>query len=528
MKSCGAVRALYELAPTPETAMSIIHALREYEHEVTAAGACDGTAAEVIRRTVDLAIAAAAKAPVGAIHDDRASIRAALGNQFDLNMELLRDVPRNPRSLAWLQQTNARAGVLGLWGSADKSSINIVGSYERGDHATTLEERREELPTSAFPPAWFLEREFASGEMPLVVPVKSGASDWGWLAAIQPIDTRVLTEREALNQCAAMLTVALDEAAAVEGRKGLEREIRTILENSPDAIARYDLELRYEYVNAAAAGMLGTTPEAMVGRTDRELGRDASLVSLWESALQRAMAVGRSSDIEFQEGGTVEPRWYQAKLVPQFDTDGAVIGVLTSTRDMTIVKRAELALAHQATHDPLTGLANRVLLVDRLSQAIARLEREPGRVAVFFVDLDGFKDINDTFGHGVGDRVLMEVAHRLSHTSRQVDTVSRLGGDEFVMLCVQLLNDDDARVIAERALSALAEPFRDDGRLLSIGASVGVALVTDANTSAMAVIQDADAAMYRAKAHGGGKLHIFESPQRSRPSAGERPGAEPS
>jgi diguanylate cyclase (GGDEF)-like protein len=131
------------------------------------------------------------------------------------------------------------------------------------------------------------------------------------------------------------------------------------------------------------------------------------------------------------------------------DEHNEIIGTWGISRDITAQIEAEQALVHQTLHDSVTGLANRVALMDRLAQALVDLERRSGRVGLLFIDLDGFKDINDSLGHDAGDRVLVEVGRRLTDVARRGDTVARLGGDEFVLLCAHPSDDDDLRLIAD-------------------------------------------------------------------------------
>ena len=200
--------------------------------------------------------------------------------------------------------------------------------------------------------------------------------------------------------------------------------------------------------------------------------------------------------------------------MPLRDAHGQIIGTFGISRDVTAQIKAENALAYQVLHDPVTGLANRVALMDRLSQALASLERQPGRLAVLYVDLDHFKAINDSFGHDAGDQVLAEVGRRLSLLSRNADTVARLGGDEFVVLCGALRDDDDVGLIADRIVRGIRAPYIEEGRDLSITCSVGIVVTRDPLTEPEQLIRDADGAMYEVKETGRNRYRVFDSAQR--------------
>ena len=166
-------------------------------------------------------------------------------------------------------------------------------------------------------------------------------------------------------------------------------------------------------------------------------------------------------------------------------------------------QRVERGLSQLARHDPLTGLPNWALFQDRLSQALRRLERHGDLVGVIFIDLDGFKAINDRHGHLAGDRLLVAVAKRLLRVVRRTDTVARLGGDEFTIILEHLQGQADAAWIAEKVLASLRQPFELGGFVVGLGASLGIALARQPGQPAERLTRQADAAMYRAKAAGG-------------------------
>jgi diguanylate cyclase (GGDEF)-like protein/PAS domain S-box-containing protein len=195
-------------------------------------------------------------------------------------------------------------------------------------------------------------------------------------------------------------------------------------------------------------------------------------------------------------------------------------GAIGRARLYTRVRESEERLAYRAFHDPLTGLANRSLFLNRLEHARARAKRQKGELAVLFMDLDNFKVINDSLGHDIGDRLLVTVAERLRACIRPQDTVARLGGDEFVALLEDLADADAAPRVAGRILDELREPFEIDGHRLHTSASIGIAL--DAGSGGD-LLRAADTAMYRAKENGKGRYEVQRSHARPGSGASEAP-----
>jgi diguanylate cyclase (GGDEF)-like protein/PAS domain S-box-containing protein len=337
-------------------------------------------------------------------------------------------------------------------------------------------------------------------------------------------DTWVLTSKMPLRDEDGQIIGTFGMSVDITERKQLaselartEADLRRLLESSPDAMIRYDTQLRHVYDNPAALTLLRLSADDVHGRTDRELGFPPEVLDEVEPALRRVLAEGIGSQVEFATPGA-EPLWLQSRMVPEIDEHGDVVGAFTIVRDLTDRKRAEEALAAQAVQDPLTGLANRVLLADRLQQSLVRLEREPGRLAVLFLDLDRFKVINDSLGHAAGDELLLEVAERLRGAARRSDTVARFGGDEFVILCDRVTASEDAAVIAARVSRVLAEPFTVGRESLHVSGSIGIAVTEDPGTTADDLLRDADAAMYQAKERGrrSGSFQFFDAGVRER------------
>jgi diguanylate cyclase (GGDEF)-like protein/PAS domain S-box-containing protein len=197
-------------------------------------------------------------------------------------------------------------------------------------------------------------------------------------------------------------------------------------------------------------------------------------------------------------------------LAPDQDLQNAIAEVGHQLGRVVERKRVDAFYTYRALHDPLTDLPNRMLFVDRLRQALGRIERRGSGVALLFVDLDGFKDVNDTFGHDVGDAVLITLGERIRALLRPGDTVSRFGGDEFTVLCEDLADQSQAVAIAKRILEVFAEPVPFEEMKLVVTPSIGIALSKGPDERAETLIRNADAAMYRAKERGGSCFQIFD------------------
>ncbi len=292
--------------------------------------------------------------------------------------------------------------------------------------------------------------------------------------------------------------------------------IGNLLSTSEERIYFKDLQSRFLLVSAGwvAAVTPELTVQEVIGKTDFDFFSDEHAAAAFEDE-QRIIRTGEPmmGKLERETFHGRTGAWVSTTKMPLRDEEGRVIGTFGISRDVTAQVKAENALAYQVLHDPVTGLVNRVALMDRLAQSLAALERQPGRLAVLFVDLDHFKAINDSFGHEAGDQVLAETGRRLSQLSRNVDTVARLGGDEFVVLCGSLRDDDDVDLIAERIVRGVRVPYTDDGRDLSITCSVGIVVTRDRHAEPEQLIRDADAVMYEAKETGRNRYRVFDSSQ---------------
>ncbi|MGD0439229.1 MAG: EAL domain-containing protein [Acidimicrobiales bacterium] len=299
---------------------------------------------------------------------------------------------------------------------------------------------------------------------------------------------------------------------------GIEQTcIRNLLNTIPERIYFKDLESRFLLVSAGwlATAAPGHTLEEVLGKTDFDFFSDEHATAAFADE-QRIIRTGEPiiGKLEQESFQDRTGPWVASTKMPLLDDKGEIIGTFGISRDVTAQVNAENALAYQVLHDPVTGLANRVALMDRLSQALLGLERQPSRLAVLYVDLDHFKQINDSFGHDAGDQVLVEIGRRLSKFSRHSDTVARLGGDEFVVLCGALREEDDVGLIGERIVREVRGPYIEDGRDLSVTCSVGIVITSNALAEPEELIRDADEAMYDVKQSGRNRYRVFDASQR--------------
>ncbi len=293
---------------------------------------------------------------------------------------------------------------------------------------------------------------------------------------------------------------------AVEELRRSQDRLRTVIGSAPVVLWALDADGTIELAEGRGLRGLGLEGEQLVGRPVEHIYRDnAQALDVTRRALR-----GQEVTATLEFGSVVT----EAHLSPIRDEHGEVLGALGVAVDVTERQRAEERLSHMALHDDLTGLPNRSLFLDRLAHALARGHREGTRCAVLFIDLDRFKRINDSLGHRAGDQILLETADRIGGALRADDTVARLGGDEFTVLCESIATDEEALGIADKVFEELGHLYEVDDGELYITASIGVAL-SAGETSPEVLLQDADAAMYRAKGRGRARTELFDEVSRT-------------
>lgn len=277
-----------------------------------------------------------------------------------------------------------------------------------------------------------------------------------------------------------------------------------LVQNSPIAIVTLDNEHRILSCNPAFEDLFAYSRNEVL---DKHIDHLITTAASSEEAVELTRKVLKGETIEHtgqrqrKDGTLIDVEIYGVPVI----LESQQIGVLAMYNDISERVKTEQHLKHLATHDPLTMLPNRSLFYEHLDHALHRARRNDTRLAVFFLDLDGFKSVNDLLGHSKGDDLLQEVASRFNEALRSSDVVARLGGDEFAFVCENLANPEDAAVIAKKILIALSRKIHMDGQEISISGSIGISLYPEDGGEARDLLRYADAAMYRVK--GQGKQH---------------------
>jgi diguanylate cyclase (GGDEF)-like protein/PAS domain S-box-containing protein len=280
-----------------------------------------------------------------------------------------------------------------------------------------------------------------------------------------------------------------------------EQRLRSITDNIPSMIAYIDRSRHYRFNSAYYESWIGRPLAQITGSHLRDvMGSDA--YAEVRPNLDRAFGGERVDfDVEVRQPAG-ESRFVRGTYTPDFDADGQVIGVYSSSTDVTSIKKVERQLEHLAQHDTLTGLPNRHTFNDAIATALARARRTGTQVALLFLDVDGFKRINDTLGHAAGDDVLREFAQRLSGAVRRTDLVARLAGDEFVVILEGIHAREECRFVARKIIAAIRAPFHAGDSAISVTTSIGIALGDGETSTAESLLKRADSALYAAKGNG--------------------------
>lgn len=351
----------------------------------------------------------------------------------------------------------------------------------------------------------FFEAEFRVVQAPGIVR---------WLSA------RVEAFRDANGSMVTMVGSVRDlteQRANARARQRAEEQFAAAFDLGGVGMLVTDLDRRILRANAAFCQLIGRTLEEVVGKTPNDFSHPSdSDDSASLSADRMVRSDGGHLDLERRylraDGGVVHTEVHLSVLRNEDDEPEYLFFQVV---DITSRKRVEDELQRLAMHDPLTGLPNRYLLQDRLETALARAQRSRRLVVVLFIDVDHFKLVNDSLGHSTGDTLLVQLAGRLMRESRSGDTVARFGGDEFVMVCEDVKDAAEAKVIGERVLKLFDAPFSIAEQQLYVTVSTGI-VVAPPDATPVTVLRDADAAMYQAKDRGRARIEMFDEALRHR------------
>ncbi len=527
-----AARALFSISPRWTTITASVNCVRRYWLELEAdrepAEDASHPQADITEILVELSRLLAQRESTAST-----VLNLQMRREHQLSMALVSGSTGDPRSLGWLDHTTARLGCLGLW-SADREEggerqhlLTMTGAYAR--EGPPFAQSPDQVRVEDFPPTGLLESaQWAPGDIGMVMPIRTNGMDLGLMAMVAPVEVTQVTGRDLHFESSALVSVAVEREVMTEWLRSQTEDLaraykreRDLVEEIQRSEERYALAAR-----AANDGLwdwdLGTSSvyysdrwKTMLGHRGADVGTspDEWFRRVHPSDLSRLRKAvsdcvdGKREVMECEHrlraaDGTY--RWVRCQaLAIRAAPGGSATRLVGSLTDVTAQRELEGRLRYGAHHDALTGLPNRTLFLDRLTQALARARRNPeARIALLFLDLDGFKQVNDNLGHLAGDQLLVKVAERIGQRLRQSDTAARLGGDEFAVLLEDVRARADVDAIADDISRRLGAPYHIDGQEVVISAAVGAALSATGQELPDDILRSADSAMYQAKLKG--------------------------
>jgi diguanylate cyclase (GGDEF)-like protein/PAS domain S-box-containing protein len=360
------------------------------------------------------------------------------------------------------------------------------------------------------------DRLFAAApQIPILVLVASQDEEIARLAVQRGAQDYLLKGRLDNYLLPKALGSMIERAAHAEALFDEKERAQVTLNSIGDAVMSTDVWCNVTYLNLVAESLTGWSREEAAGRPLDEVFRiiDSAtrepVANPMRLAIQENKAVGLTPNCVLIRRDGVEAA-IEDSAAPIHDRRGQVTGAVMVFHDVSTARALSLRMSYLAQHDSLTDLPNRILLDDRLTQATTRARRHRQKLAVLFIDIDRFKNINDSLGHATGDRLLQSIAQRLLTCVRSSDTVSRQGGDEFVILLSEVAKTQDAAVSAEKILQSLSAPLAVEQHELPVTVSIGIATAPDDGNDAETLLQNADFAMYHAKDCGRNNYQFFK------------------
>lgn len=330
-----------------------------------------------------------------------------------------------------------------------------------------------------------------------------------WVDAQQGLSTtdtdELLRFNESIDQ---LIIISVTSYSALKEQE--TRLFEAMLKVSPDPSAIFDADGKLLFLNTPMAELANTTSPEAVGKTPLELELAPGFAEELHDAIVATVTMGEFQRRELHYAlPSANHLYFDCQLVPVFDEWNEIKAVAKTSRDITERKQAENQIWQNANFDSLTGIPNRRLFLDRLEQSLLEAKRQDRQFALLFIDLDRFKQANDQLGHTSGDRLLVQVAERISTSTRAMDTVARLGGDEFTLIFKDM-GHEGAKKAAEKVLARLERPFSIDSHQVHLSGSIGIALFPSDGKDIDELVHNADQAMYAAKKRGGHQVLLHQ------------------
>jgi diguanylate cyclase (GGDEF)-like protein/PAS domain S-box-containing protein len=315
--------------------------------------------------------------------------------------------------------------------------------------------------------------------------------------------------KDKLFRLPSIISRAIKKAKLVKEKEKIEASYQQFANTSPVGFFKMDQEGRCSYVNEGVVNMTGHSKDALMGDSwvriiyedDRE-----RFYRLWLTAFERKKPFEAEARLVHKDGSVI---WILSQAKPEYTKEGEFEGYVGAVFDITRLKETELRLQELSYYDTLTNLANRRFFQETLHKSLAAAKRYKEKLALFYVDLDSFKNINDTKGHGFGDKILEEVGERFNGLLRENDFVARIGGDEFAVIMNKYQQEKDIVTMAERIVETLSTPYKIDNEIIHSSASIGIALYPHGGDTTEDLLQHADLALYRAKSLGQSNYQFY-------------------
>ncbi|MCL3861348.1 EAL domain-containing protein [Actinotalea sp. K2] len=507
----GLLDTLNRLGRRPDALHRVANSITEYVQR-----AVGHEAAETVTPNAARISAALWQLQSGAYLRRSQAQERSLTEQFEVASSLLDPSALDPRNLAWLGSTHVRAGVLAMWeGPPEDGLLRVVGTYD-----TTGTVHRRTDPTTRveeFPPRDLIDlADPHDREACFVVPVRNRGADWGLLALVGDIDTT--SSRDTYHHWAALLCSAFEGEALERAVRASEERYAYAARATNDGLWEWDLATGTFYLSQRCSDILGQ-PEGTMVSLDRwmEVIHPDDLAAMQGAMVAATTRHDEPVEVEYRvrrPDGT--ERWVQLRGMGVAPGAGPVERLVGSLSDVNPRKELEEQLRRGALYDTVTGLPNRRFFLERLTWAVQQAQRDPrAQYAVVFMDLDGFKLVNDSLGHLMGDQLLQTVGDRLRADLRAVDTAARFGGDEFAVLLFGLRPDSVLDVV-DRIQAAVAAPITLGEHEVSVTASVGITTSLTGYDDPEDVLRDADIAMYHAKGSDRGSASVFDPEMHAR------------